>query len=43
MLGSEYPVATVILAHVFLGERITRPQFFGVGLALVGIGMVAAA
>ncbi len=43
VLGSEYPVATVILAHVFLGERITRPQFFGVGLALVGIGMVAAA
>jgi drug/metabolite transporter (DMT)-like permease len=43
VLGSEYPVATVILAHVFLGERISRPQIVGVGLALVGIGMVAAA
>jgi drug/metabolite transporter (DMT)-like permease len=43
VLGSEYPVATVILAHVFLGERISRPQIFGVGLALVGIGLVAAA
>ena len=43
VLGSEYPVATVILAHTFLGERITRPQIVGVGLALTGIGMVAAA
>jgi drug/metabolite transporter (DMT)-like permease len=43
VLGSEYPVATVILAHTFLGERITPPQFVGVALALTGIGMVAAA
>ncbi len=43
VLGSEYPVATVILAHTFLGERITPPQIVGVGLALTGIGMVAAA
>ena len=34
---------TVILAHVFLGERITRPQKFGVALVLAGVGMVAAA
>jgi drug/metabolite transporter (DMT)-like permease len=43
VLGSEYPVATVILAHVFLGERITRPQILGVALALTGVGMVSAA
>jgi drug/metabolite transporter (DMT)-like permease len=43
VLGSEYPVVTVILAHVFLGERITRPQKFGVALVLAGVGMVAAA
>lgn len=43
VLGSEYPVATVILAHVFLGERITPPQLVGVGLVLVGVGMVGAA
>ena len=43
VLGSEYPVATVILAHTFLGERITRPQLVGVALALTGVGMVAAA
>jgi drug/metabolite transporter (DMT)-like permease len=43
VLGSEYPVATVILAHGFLGERITPPQWIGVALALTGVGMVAAA
>ncbi len=43
VLGSEYPVVTVMLAHVFLGERITRPQKFGVALVLAGVGMVAAA
>lgn len=43
VLGSEYPVVTVILAHAFLGERITRPQVVGVVLALTGVGMVAAA
>jgi drug/metabolite transporter (DMT)-like permease len=43
VLGSEYPVVTVILAHTFLGERITPPQWFGVALALTGVGMVAAA
>ena len=43
VLGSEYPVATVILAHAFLGERITRPQILGVALALTGVGMVGAA
>ena len=43
VLGSEYPVVTVILAHVLLGERITRPQKVGVALVLAGVGMVAAA
>jgi drug/metabolite transporter (DMT)-like permease len=43
VLGSEYPVVTVILAHTFLGERISPPQWFGVALALAGVGMVSAA
>ena len=43
VLGSEYPVVTVILAHAFLGERVTPPQLLGVALALTGVGMVSAA
>jgi drug/metabolite transporter (DMT)-like permease len=42
VLGSVYPVATVILAHVVLGERITRVQRAGVGLAFVGVALVSA-
>ncbi|HYX86583.1 MAG TPA: DMT family transporter [Gaiellales bacterium] len=41
VLGSEYPVATVLLAQIVLRERITRPQAAGVTLALVGVGMVS--
>jgi drug/metabolite transporter (DMT)-like permease len=43
VLGSECPVATVLLAQTLLGERISRPQAAGVSLALVGVGMVSAA
>jgi uncharacterized membrane protein len=41
VLGSEYPVVTVILAQVLLHERVTRPQAAGIGLALVGVGIVS--
>jgi drug/metabolite transporter (DMT)-like permease len=41
VLGSEYPVVTVILAQALLGERVTRPQAAGITLALVGIGIVS--
>lgn len=41
VLGSEYPVVTVILAQAFLHERVTRPQAAGIGLALVGVGIVS--
>jgi drug/metabolite transporter (DMT)-like permease len=40
VLGSEYPVVTVVLAQLLLGERLTRPQTVGITLALVGVGMV---
>jgi drug/metabolite transporter (DMT)-like permease len=41
VLGSVYPVATVILAHVVLGERITHVQKIGVLFALVGVAAVS--
>lgn len=41
VLGSVYPVATVILAHVVLGERITRAQRAGVLAALAGVALVS--
>jgi drug/metabolite transporter (DMT)-like permease len=41
VLGSEYPVVTVILAQSLLHERISRPQKAGIALALVGVGIVS--
>jgi uncharacterized membrane protein len=41
VLGSEYPVVTVLLAQTILHERISRPQKAGITLALVGIGIVS--
>ena len=43
VLGSLYPVVTLLAAHVVLSERITRVQRGGVALALVGVCVVAAA
>jgi drug/metabolite transporter (DMT)-like permease len=41
VVGSLYPVVTVLLARGVLKERITRLQAAGVALALVGVGMVS--
>jgi len=43
VLGSLYPVVTLLLAHVLLGERLTRGQQAGVAIALAGVVAVAAA
>ena len=42
VLSSVFPIFTVILAYVFLNERLSRAQQFGVGTALLGVGFIAA-
>jgi drug/metabolite transporter (DMT)-like permease len=43
VLGSLYPIMTVLLAHVVLGERLTRTQQLGIGVALAGVAAIAGA
>lgn len=42
VLGSLYPVMTVLLAHVLLHERLTRAQKAGIALALAGVAAISA-
>jgi drug/metabolite transporter (DMT)-like permease len=41
VVGSLYPVMTVVLARAVLGERIAPVQGVGVGIALAGVAMIA--
>ena len=42
VLGSMYPIATVTLASIVLGERLARTQAAGVAAALGGVALVIA-
>ena len=42
VVGSLYPVATVLLARAILGERLRTAQTVGVLAALVGVALVSA-
>ncbi|NQU37535.1 MAG: EamA family transporter, partial [Actinobacteria bacterium] len=42
VLGSLYPVVTVMLAWIILGERLKASQYVGVVLALVGVAAISA-
>jgi len=42
VLSSLYPVTTVVLATVFLGERVTRSHAVGIALAAAAIACIAA-
>ena len=41
VLSSLYPASTLILARVFLKERIARLQAVGIALALISVAMIA--
>lgn len=41
VVGALYPVATVLLARVLLGERIRRIQQLGVAAAMLGVALIA--
>ena len=42
VLGSVYPVVTVLLAFIVLDERIAKHQMAGVVAALAGVALIAA-
>ena len=42
VLGSLYPIATVVLAFKFLHERLHRVQYVGIAFAVIGVAVISA-
>jgi drug/metabolite transporter (DMT)-like permease len=42
VLGALYPIATALLAYLFLHERLHRVQYVGIGFAVVGVCLISA-
>jgi drug/metabolite transporter (DMT)-like permease len=42
VLGSLYPIATALLAYLFLHERLHKAQYLGVVLAVGGVALITA-
>lgn len=42
VLGSLYPIATAILAYLFLHERLYKAQYVGIVLAVGGVALISA-
>src|SRR3989338_10345563 len=40
MLVSTFPFFVALLSFLFLGERLTRPLFLWIAVALIGVGMI---
>jgi drug/metabolite transporter (DMT)-like permease len=43
VMASLYPIATVLLAHIILGERLALTQRLGAGAAFAGVGLISLA
>lgn len=42
VLSSMYPISTVVLSYLIDGERVTGPQWVGVGISLAAIALISA-
>ena len=42
VLGSLYPIATAVLAFIFLHERLHKAQYLGIALAVGGVAVISA-
>lgn len=42
VLGSLYPIATALLAYIYLHERLREVQYVGVVMAIIGVALISA-